>query len=623
MVNNKEEKENSNISPPDIETSSKSVKHVNKTIIAGVFITLFLVIFLWQNYLFIKKDVGPKETDNHIFTPIAYYEQIILKVKNDDLSTVPYPPGLFITTVPFFVFRGVSVETARISLMVFVVIFLLAMFGIGYEYGGYLAGFAVMAIAASSPHILNYSRLYFLDFPQTAMTAFAFYLLLKSRGYKNRNASFLFGFVLALSFLTKWATAFFMIIPVLWFFVPIMFTSKKSFIFSIPVLLYTGIIIMGFRWYYGNLSNQSPDDKWLLYYLLIVVIPGIILAGIYIFLQRRLQLKENNDTGVSSIFNATYSAIIFFLVSSPWFFYAGRSIVWLWTVNKDKAIVHSLLFKYQYLRAFLLTICNYFPFFALIGLAYIFIIKKDRYRKLILPVNILILIPLMAKISFPFTRLHLPLVIFASALCGYWIAYTGKARIPITAVIVILSLLSVTAGVIIPGKIPIYHTVNCVIDYSIVPRYPIPLKILGSQPPDIKGYNMEEVIKWILPGDHAQPGDVIFFYDLNGEKPPLSPEYIRLKSVESGRLINRIKPQLRWCSYDINHIDRKQIAYQQDITSIDSVLILQKKGVNPRIAVERVIDIFPEGDHAQKTFDIGHGYQVTAINIEQENDEDD
>lgn len=623
-MNNEADKENSNNTPSDKKTLTISGKSVDKRIFASVFILIFISIFLWQNYLFIKKDVGPKETDNHIFTPVAYYEQIVLKVKNDDLSTIPYPPGLFVSTIPFFIFRGISAETARISLSFFAVIFLLAMFGIGYEYGGYYAGFAVMAVAASSPHILNYSRLYFLDFPQAAMTALAFYFLIRSRGYKDRKVSLLFGFVLALSFLTKWASAFYLIIPVMWFFIPVMFLSKKSFLFSLPVLLYTAIILSGFKWYYGNLSLQPLDDKWILYYFIIVVIPGIILAGIYIFLERRWKRYDNGeDPGIFSTFNATYSSIVFFLISSPWFFYAGRSIVWLWTVNKDKGIVHTMLFKYQYLSAFFKTIFNYFPLLALIGLVYIFIIKKDLYRKLILPVNILILIPLMAKISFPFTRLHLSFVIFASALCGYWVAYTGKARIPITAIIIILSLLSVTAGVVLPGNTPIYHPVNRVIEYSTVPRYPIPVKILRTQPPDTSAYDIEDVINWILPGDQSQPGDVILFLDLSGERSPLSPEHVRWKAVESGQLVNRIKPQLRWCAYYINRIDRQQIAYQQDITSIDSLLIIQKKGENPMIAIERVVDIFSGADYTHKTFDIGRGYQITAINLDRDVDFDD
>jgi len=420
-------------------------------LISIIFLSLFILFFLIQNYLFIVKDSKPGYTDGHIIRAARYYDALVLK-NDEDLSQVQYPPFLYLVTLVFFKTGGFSLLSARLSLLFFSFLFLLAMFGIGYELGGYYAGAVVLSLAASSPHILDFSRHYFPDFPQTAVTAAAFYFLLKSDFFKNRRFSVLFAISLSLAFLTKWSTAFFMIVPVMWYFFPALRYVRNN-LRSLLVILPLAVFCMGGTlWYFQNVSvgDKLLTDNWLAYYLVFIAIPGIVcLAALYL-LERKYKEHFSNPENLM-LNNFAIMSVTFAILTSFWYYYAAETM-------KDKFFKLSLdtvTFEGQRLElsSFYRSIFSIFPFFILmviIGFVLIFIFRKENlYRNLMLPANLVFITLLMLKITCPGSRYLLSIIIFAAALGGYWIARTKKYRFPVTLIVVSLSVLSILSWAVI------------------------------------------------------------------------------------------------------------------------------------------------------------------------------
>ncbi len=469
--------------------NTTAITYNNKKIHTVLFLIIFISIFLLQNYLFIQQDKSTGFTDAHITSAAIFYDTMVLKNENN-LSRIHYPPLLYLLTALNFRLTGISIQGARMVVSFFAIIFLLAMFGIGYQLGGYHSGAAVMALAISSPHILNYSRNYFPDFPQTAMTALAFYFLLKSEGYNHRLPAILTGVTLALSFMIKWSTAFFMIIPVLWFFMPVIIKPGK-YLNQYIIFIITSIFAITGSGYFFKISAipmYHSDFRWLKYFVLFIILPCIICVTSMYFAEKR---EKNNDEYLSSsfrkLFNFTLMGSIFLIISLPWYYWNAWGIITkLQAISKDIVNFHQ---KAYYIIGFLKTSFSLFPIFPIFPIIGLFVIffsyKKGLFRNLILPVNILFILLLMMKILCPGNRYLLSIIIFASALGGFWVSGTGRFKWIITPFVLLISLLSILSWIIFPGisngALPINTRVMAAGDFS---DYPVTnnLVFIQSQP---------------------------------------------------------------------------------------------------------------------------------------------
>lgn len=449
----------------------------NKKLIAIIFLFVFISIFLIQNYLFIKQDRPTGFTDSHLISAAIFYDKLVLK--NDNMiSQISYPPLLYLISTLSFRINGVSVQGARLPVSFFAIIFLLAMFGIGYKLGGYYSGAAVMALAASSPHILNYSRHFFPGFPQTALTALAFYLLLRSEGYKHRTPSILMGIAIALSFLIKWSTAFFLIIPVLWFFVPIIIKPGKYLNQYLVFIITALFAILGTVWYFRNapLPSFSPDYKWLRHFILFIILPSAVcLTTMFIVEKRFKKDEEYSSSPFRKLINFTLMGVVFCVIALPWYYWNAAGMVFKFlSVSQDFIRFQD---KTVFLMDFIRTSFSLFPVFLIFSIIGVFVVlftyKQDFYRNLILPVNTIFIILLMLKILCPGNRYLLSIVIFTSALGGFWVSKARKLRGIFTAFILLVSLISILSWMIFPcipkKALPVETPVMRVADYPVFP----------------------------------------------------------------------------------------------------------------------------------------------------------
>lgn len=446
-------------------------------------------MFLIQANLFIRADTLVQYSDHHSFI-FSKYHDFINKAPGSFFPKDWYPPVMYFVTHFFYQAGKPSIETARLSVLVFAPVFILSMFGIGKRYGGPLGGIITASLAASSPFILNTSRNYFPDFPQTAMTALCFYILLNTEEYGKTALSYLLGVVLALSFLTKWSTPFFITVPLVWFILPHIFRSWKS-----AVIFFTNLSFLVFIFYkhlvYKEISGPGIDPLlWFYYYVKNMAVPILIyLVVLYVIeLAARwkgkgkgtsLPVDEDNETtgvgpevtdnapaktsstGFLNTLNFSRMSAMVMLLISPWLVYSALDIRYKFIFERNTGD-RSIGFNDFVLKYLLLMFKSHFNLsliLIIVGIVFLFIRREKLFEKMVLPVNLLFSVALMSYIGHTDARYSLSLIIFTSVLAGYWVQYAGKFRAYIASVLVLLSFLSIGAWMWFPGS-PLFQGIS-------------------------------------------------------------------------------------------------------------------------------------------------------------------
>jgi hypothetical protein len=193
-----------------------------------------ILLFGWwlflglTNFYWLTQDTVPPYHDplNHLMSSLLYYHVL----QGQGLSTSGlagllnvdnyYPPLATLTASVFYFFMPSDMDTATWMLNQF---FLGLLIAATYRLGTrlYSAEIGLMAAVAvtSFPIITIQSRIFMLDIPTTAMTAWAMYGLLRTEGFQRLGASIIFGVVSGLATLTKWSYLFFIFLPLIYFIV--------------------------------------------------------------------------------------------------------------------------------------------------------------------------------------------------------------------------------------------------------------------------------------------------------------------------------------------------------------------------------------------------------------------
>jgi 4-amino-4-deoxy-L-arabinose transferase-like glycosyltransferase len=125
-----------------------------------------------------------------------------------------YPPLFHWAMVGFYKLFGVSMDVAASVSTLFLVVLLVAAYGIGRRIGGKGVGLLSAFVTSTLPMIFAMSRYTYIEFSLTAMVALSIWLLLSSERFSHRWYSLLFGLAAGLGLLTKWTYVLF-VFPVL------------------------------------------------------------------------------------------------------------------------------------------------------------------------------------------------------------------------------------------------------------------------------------------------------------------------------------------------------------------------------------------------------------------------
>jgi len=495
----------------------------DKRILALIFVVAFITFFLIQNCLFIEQETFFSSTDSHFIYALEYYDLIFSGIPAN-LINFSYPPIVYLVTAVFFKIMGTSLDSAILSQQVFSLILLLAMFGIGYELGGYLSGAAVMSLAASSPLLVYHSRTYLLDFPQAATFALTLYLLLKSRGFRDRIISILFALALSISLLTKWATAFFIILPILWFLAPNVSRSKRSIVTSIILLLFLLISGLGVISFYIRQNMEKTSADWLKYYFLFIFLPMVLLGGVAWLLEKLWKKGEDyGKSGAGEIINFSYVTSLCIILTGPWYLWTASSMKSKYVI--DKFFVRNMPETFNLILKVLGSAFSFAPLLLFIGLIFIFISRKDIYRLLVIPVGIIVSSLIMMYFAIPNDRYLMSLAVLAAALGGYWAARIGKARFILTFILVVISIISISWWFLNPDPS----------DYPLIYENHLkwgPARFYYSRSPVRDKFNISKVIDSIFEKGGSKEIITFSFDDV-----ALGREYILLRTAEKGKRI--------------------------------------------------------------------------------------
>jgi len=492
------------------------------------FIILLILIstFFYQSVLFIYQNLSPFFSDSQFKHSLRFYNMICGKPNQGQLG---YPPMVYAATFLIYRILGISITSARTSVLLFAVVFSLSLYGIGKEIGGnMISGLAVLAFGLGCPHILNHSTLYYIDFPETAMSSLAIYFFIKSDNFNNTLFSILAGVSVGLAFLTKWSALFFITMP---FFSLLysLFCRKWKQLFPFFILwIVPAIVFLRLKAYYSLDPSVDFPGIWKSYYFLNIFLPLLIFIGVTIFIEKYGKLLA----GRLQDYVPDVKVLNFFRAGSIAACIAGVWLISNMLAFKEK-IVADLSWSREtwavplYINQLMQNGFFFLPLFILVGIVAIFVVRDvEPEKRLFLSVcvlNLVILSILFSVIGYLTVRYYISIFIFSSIICGWWMGKTGKIGRLAAITVFVLSMLSISGWVVFTPQ-------NKMVEF--VDPYPFRARTFRFNflfpcgvRPDRKIYDFNRLLK-ILKEDSRNkehPGKVLLFY--SGE--PSNPQYYR------------------------------------------------------------------------------------------------
>jgi 4-amino-4-deoxy-L-arabinose transferase-like glycosyltransferase len=174
-----------------------------------------------NNWIWLSENVTSTGWDEprHL-TYSVHYGRLLSSVNPRSLfemmASDPIRPPLFAaSTAPLSRLFGWSADVVTMINVVYMLVLLLATYGIGRRWRGRNLGLVSVALLACFPMFYSMSRHFYLEFALTAMVALSVYLLLATDGFQRKGATLLFGLSLGLGLLTKRTFVVFVVGPVL------------------------------------------------------------------------------------------------------------------------------------------------------------------------------------------------------------------------------------------------------------------------------------------------------------------------------------------------------------------------------------------------------------------------
>ncbi len=128
-----------------------------------------------------------------------------------------YPPFTYLVTAFLFLIGGWSALIPALSLIPFLILFILATYSLAYSlFQKRELALSAAALSLAYPLLAHFTRIYDLDFPQVALTTAAIAALLKTKHLTERWWVIWSALLIALAILTKWTAVLFVAVPFVW-----------------------------------------------------------------------------------------------------------------------------------------------------------------------------------------------------------------------------------------------------------------------------------------------------------------------------------------------------------------------------------------------------------------------
>ncbi len=467
-----------------------------------VFILIVLLaLFIYQNYYFLENNTAPPyaDTTHHLLLANEYYRFMILR--DFPLINAPlhqkYPPLIYMTAAVFMGIWGSSVKVALWSYLIFILILLFVFYGTGSYFGGKIGGVAVAAIGLSNHFFMYMSHMFVPELPQTAMTALAVYALLRTERFTHKGNSYLFAIALAMAMLTKWSSAFYLLLPVVILIGFYAFRSWKTIVITllplIPLFIMTILYLKaGIALFEIRPGGNSPPPPWAIPVFTAVIL--IMIASTYL-LERKIfdWVGEENRENTRHLLTGGRALLIALLLCGVWYVYSIQGVVAKLRFQQQEIYQPMqprneplILFSLKHYMAAYSNFPLFYYLFTLIGIVFAFLRKQKSLEFIVVASMIVSGVPLISATAPPAMFYILTVFFVVSLFAGYWVGYAWKLKYPLFFLIIVISVFSL-----------IYPTLNQTqkdalpLNFSLLDRG---LALSDMTKPDFHDYKIDEII---------------------------------------------------------------------------------------------------------------------------------
>lgn len=313
-------------------------------------------------------------------------------------------------------------------------------------------GLLSAVLVPAFPWVEKYSIIDNIDVATAAFTVLALWALIKSERFSRRGHTLAFFAFCGLGMLTKWAFAFFMAVPFLVVFVPVMTGLLKDSASRRPALIYLGsallyypLLLAAAGLFPADVRGYPPFDGFFVFYLIVTLLTG----GLLLMAGRAGGLPP-------AVGSLTSGTAIFFLLINHYYLFCARNLFMTYVVRfwmgRSRFSLPSLLHQFwvEYFGGFIGPVLL---ILALLGLALYGAARKewrfDRGLALICAVSGLLIVEAQPTLN---SRYFLPLAGILPSFMVWWIVKIPRAslRRGMAAALVAFSLLTWAGWILLP-----------------------------------------------------------------------------------------------------------------------------------------------------------------------------
>jgi len=419
----------------------------NKKILYPFLLGIFFVFLLLNNYhwLMIDNSIPLNDYPDHLRNAYKYYH--LMKSGNFRFFVFPrdyppYPTLAYQISSLFFLLFGRNMNVAVLSQSVFWLILIYSVYYIGEKIWGENVGFLAALSSITPLYIINNTQAYRLDLPCSAMVALSLMCLIKSDVFEKPGWTIAFFVASGLAMIVKWAFAFFLIIPFLFYFIKFIkrsFKEKLSFILTLILLIGIAVSACFMMAYNYRIHITLITSR--------VVIPlylkNIAVFFAFLIIATLLPIKDLPQKRFAQ------GVSIFFII--VWHCY-GLSVeqVFNYIQTMKEAPITEGILRHTPLVMSKLLIMDFIgvvrTFFLIIGLIWYFGIEKKTPAKNAIMAGFIGSVIILFNIQYKDLRYLIPLIPFIALLTTYWIFQVEikSVRIPIICIFALLIFLGAT-----------------------------------------------------------------------------------------------------------------------------------------------------------------------------------
>ena len=282
-------------------------------ILVFCFITGIQAYWLGRNTSFL-----PADMDIHLGKVHNYYNAITEGYPlNSVLERRPreYPPLLYITGAVAYGIFGPSEKAACLSITIFSLLLILAVYGMGLSLGGRWLAWISVLLAISSPEWFINGITFRHEAPLTAFLALCFLFYFRSEGFRNRKDSILCGVFAGLAASSKFSFLFFLVFPFIFWIINIWITGEgkgKDYARRTAITA-GGFLVLALI----VLATRLMGDRFIMDHLLAVLIIWIVFMAGMALGAYRLEKNLKFSGALKQKFNLFYALLAAVLLGLP------------------------------------------------------------------------------------------------------------------------------------------------------------------------------------------------------------------------------------------------------------------------------------------------------------------